>query len=78
MTNAQQKVKTISINMHKDNQAYRSQETQYGHHVEATDFLHVHLHEKIHMQANFQTCNILYRDTQFLLKGEVKDVNCKI
>lgn len=66
MTNAQQKVKIASVNMHKEDkaEAYQSQETQYDHHAEATDFLHVHLHEKIHMQANFQTCkNILYRDT---------------
>jgi len=67
MRNVQQKVKTISVNVHKEDEteAYQSQETQYGHHVEATDFLHVHLHEKIHIQANFQTCNnILYQDTK--------------
>lgn len=50
--------------MHKEEKAYQSQEIQYGHHVEATDSQHAHLHEKIHMQANFQTCsNILYQDT---------------
>ena len=43
--------------MHKEDkrETYQSQETQYGHHVEAPDFLH----EPVHMQANFQICNIL-------------------
>lgn len=51
--------------MHEEDKAYRSQEIQYDHHEEAKDFLHVHLHGKTHMQANFQTCsNILYQDTQ--------------
>ena len=49
--------------MHKEDKVYQSQEIQYGHHVEATDFLHVRLHEKTHMQVNFQTCNFIPRYT---------------
>lgn len=63
--------------MHEEYKAYQSLEIQSGHHVEATDFRHAHLHEKIHMQANFQTCNILFQDTHVCVQGgRHRDTNC--
>jgi hypothetical protein len=67
--------------VHREEKAYRSQEIQCGHHVEATDFQHVRLHEKIHMQANFQTCSnaaIVYIKIYYQVKrGRHGDVNWK-
>ena len=61
--------------MHTMDDTYQSQETRYGHHVEATDYLHVHLHGRTRMQASFQTYkNVLYQAAKSISRDTATNV----